>query len=59
MTYEELGLIIQHMTPEQRQCPAIVCDNNEGETSEIESIIPVEQFNGDETPNQLAIWLEQ
>lgn len=58
LTYEELAQRIAAMTPEQRRRPAVVAMQNTGEVAGITDIVPIEEFNGVELPNQMAVWYD-
>lgn len=52
MSFDELGKKIAAMTPAERAMPALVGDDNTGEAGTVTELIPIEDWNGDETPNQ-------
>lgn len=59
MTYEKLGELIAQMTTEQRAKPALIPDKNTGETSEIDELLSLESFNGQEDADQLIMWYSE
>jgi len=59
MTYEKLAEEIAKMTPEQRKRPAVIAMQVTGEVAEVKEILPIEDFNGVELPDQKVIWYDK
>lgn len=55
MTYEDLAAVIAKMTPEQRKKTAVVAEYDYGTAVPVESLVPLEDFNGQEEKDQLVI----